>query len=121
MSGDLRRCVDFLAAATQAASGQSNGLLDMGRLRENPHARPGTPLHARFVAARSRCSDGRVALVFHGAAGPSLRRPPCRRPSCAVSRHGPAQGYSAPRMSVRPSAPAAPTPQGRSWPTWRLS
>jgi hypothetical protein len=36
------------------------------RCEPNPHAAPGTPLYARFVAARARCRDPAIQLVWHG-------------------------------------------------------
>jgi hypothetical protein len=40
--------------------------LRVRRCEANPHAAPGAPLYARFVAARARCADPSVALAFHG-------------------------------------------------------
>lgn len=40
--------------------------LRVERCEPNPHAQPGTPLYKQFVAARARCFDRRVQLVFHG-------------------------------------------------------
>jgi hypothetical protein len=36
------------------------------RCDPNPHAAPGTPLYERFIAARARCRDPTVQLVWHG-------------------------------------------------------
>ena len=40
--------------------------LKVQRCDANPHAAPGAPLYERFIAARRRCRDQRVQLVFHG-------------------------------------------------------
>lgn len=48
----------FLAAKAQ--------VLRVRSCEPNPHSVPGTRLYARFVAARARCADKSVQLVFHG-------------------------------------------------------
>jgi len=48
----------FLAAKATA--------LRIDSCKPNKFSLPGTPLYARFVAARKRCADKSVELVFHG-------------------------------------------------------
>jgi hypothetical protein len=53
-------------ASIRAFLASRGAALRVAGVEANPHAAPGAPLYARFVAARARCADASVALVFHG-------------------------------------------------------
>lgn len=54
--------------------------------KPNPHSLPGTKLYERFVAARKRCADKTVQLVFHGT--PEANVEPICRDGLDAGRRG---------------------------------
>ena len=86
-------------------------VLKVQRCDANPHALPGTPLYERFVAARRRCRDQRLQLVFHGTAAANVDSI-CRNGLDPKRRAGQAMGPG----GLGPSAAALLRPSPAAFP-----